>query len=267
MSDKNEKITRYRGGEGQTVFPLTFPSLDGSEIRAEVLDAVGHASTLEAGTDYIINRISDGYGELILLGDPLGWNSILTITATTDKEPPDAGQAPPADAVPETEPGGEAAAGADAAGEESPTGVANEEAPAETGSGRIDAYICEADLLRDAALSYYAEAKGWKLAGDAQREKAAMTKARVNFWLYAEKKRDIRERFPAPESDALADASAESHRLAELYYLTASGVYHGVGCACTTAMGEWLGLAEIREKRPKARACGRCRPPALEVGA
>lgn len=259
MSDKTEKVTRYRGGEDQTVFPIAFPSLENSQIRAEILDAVGRVSVLVAGTDFIINRVSDGDGELILLGAALERNSILTITVMAN---PERGGVT-----------GEPAAVTDSTTmevvqevEQSVDGTP----PAMEGDydmeGRVHAYRVEADPIRDAALSYYAEAKGWRIAGDAKQEKKALSKARSKFWLYAEKKRDIRERFPDPKGIEQPDYPDNAVAVAEeQYYLTASGVYHAMGCACTTAIGEWLGKADIQVKRPTARPCGRCRPPGLEA--
>lgn len=80
MLDTTTNSARYRGGEGQSVFPIPFPFLETGHIRAHVRDAGGGGRALSAGVDYSINRISDANGELVLLGSDLSEGSVLTIT-------------------------------------------------------------------------------------------------------------------------------------------------------------------------------------------
>ncbi len=79
MLDKTASRVTYRGGEGQTVFPIPFPFLENNHIAAARRGADGAAATLSPGVDYAVNRVSDGYGELILLGDPLAEGCTLDI--------------------------------------------------------------------------------------------------------------------------------------------------------------------------------------------
>lgn len=117
---------------------------------------------------------------------------------------------------------------------------------------REDDYRVEADPLRDAALSYRAEAEAWLLAGDRARAGAASAKAADRLRRYLEVKEAIRGRHPA--------TGGETAAAVPLFYLTNAGTVHAEGCAYTAAAGEWLSLAAIRERNPGARACGRCYP-------
>lgn len=124
---------------------------------------------------------------------------------------------------------------------------------------RARAYRSEIDAIRDTAVSYLVEANGWRLAGRAGDERAALAKAKANFKLYVEKKQAIRDRYPRPDGEAVEGGAG-----GDLFYLTAAGTYHASGCSCTTAAGEWLSLEQVLERNPPARPCGRCRPPARE---
>ncbi len=79
MLDKTASRATYRGGEGQTVFPIPFPFLENNHLSALRRGADGSARALLPGADYAVNRVSDGNGELILLGDPLPEGSTLEI--------------------------------------------------------------------------------------------------------------------------------------------------------------------------------------------
>lgn len=79
MLEKTASGMVYLGGEGQTVFPIAFPFLESSHIRAEVRDGRGGAKILAAGIDYAVNLVSEGNGELILLGEALAEGSTLYI--------------------------------------------------------------------------------------------------------------------------------------------------------------------------------------------
>lgn len=80
MLDTTTNNARYRGGEGQSVFPIPFPFQETAHVRAHIRDADGGGRALAAGIDYSVNRISDANGELILLGSDLPAGSVLTIT-------------------------------------------------------------------------------------------------------------------------------------------------------------------------------------------
>lgn len=80
MLDETANSAQYGGCEGQSVFPIPFPFLESSHVRASVRCAEGRASALVAGVDYAVNRQADGYGELILLRDPLPTGSALVVT-------------------------------------------------------------------------------------------------------------------------------------------------------------------------------------------
>ena len=69
----------YFGGEGESVFPVPFPFQDASQITADITAPNGVAYKLLPGLEYIVNRISDGHGELILLEEELGEGKTLRI--------------------------------------------------------------------------------------------------------------------------------------------------------------------------------------------
>lgn len=79
MLDTTTNSASFRGGEGQSVFPIPFPFLETAHIRAYILDPGGAKRALAAGIDYSVNRISDANGELILLGSDLPEGNVLTI--------------------------------------------------------------------------------------------------------------------------------------------------------------------------------------------
>lgn len=80
MLEETANSASYAGGDGQSVFPIPFPFIESSHIRASLRPDGGRASALAAGTDYAVNHTPDGYGELILLRDPLPDGSALVIT-------------------------------------------------------------------------------------------------------------------------------------------------------------------------------------------
>lgn len=80
MIDKTAHSTTYQGGDEQSVFPIPFPFLESSHIEARLRTGTEPWRTLAAGVDYAINRISDGNGEFILLGDALPADAVLEIT-------------------------------------------------------------------------------------------------------------------------------------------------------------------------------------------
>ncbi len=71
MLDTTVSSISYVGSGGQTVFPIPFPFLETSHIRAHIREDSGQSRTLAPGLDFCVNRISDGNGELILLADAL----------------------------------------------------------------------------------------------------------------------------------------------------------------------------------------------------
>lgn len=80
MLDVTTNNTAYKGGEGQSVFPIPFPFLETAHIRAHIRDSAGNARALAGGIEYSVNRVSDANGELILLGADLSADETLTIT-------------------------------------------------------------------------------------------------------------------------------------------------------------------------------------------
>lgn len=112
---------------------------------------------------------------------------------------------------------------------------------------REAAYVAEADIYRDKAISYEVEAEACRLDGDLAAALAAEEKMNAALRLYRAKKEEIRARYPDPG-----------------YILATSGVYHVETCAYVPAGGTPLPLAAIRASNPNARPCGRCNPPALE---
>ena len=71
----------FQGGEGASVFPIPFPFLENAHLEVEQTGPDG-SERLQAGIDYMINRISDGNGELVLLGTDLPPDQVLTIRRT-----------------------------------------------------------------------------------------------------------------------------------------------------------------------------------------
>lgn len=114
---------------------------------------------------------------------------------------------------------------------------------------RQDAYMTEADVYRDQALSYEVEAAACRLDGDLAAAVEAETKMNAALRLYRARKEDIRTRYP--------DAGDER------YSYSASGTYHLPSCGYASENGEALTLADIAARNPSAKACGRCKPPAL----
>lgn len=114
---------------------------------------------------------------------------------------------------------------------------------------RQDAYMTEADVYRDQALSYEVEAAACRLDGDLAAAVEAETKMNAALRLYRDRKEDIRTRYP--------DAGDER------YSYSTSGTYHLPSCGYASENGELLTLADIAARNPSAKACGRCKPPAL----
>lgn len=133
----------------------------------------------------------------------------------------------------------------------------------DSGEKRRDDFVLEVDPVRDIALAYQLEAEAWRLAGDGARTKKATEKYRRELQRLLEKKEAVRSRHPDSPAEADADASQTETATTpdtDCYYLTRSGIYHATGCSYTRAAGEWLGLADILERKPGARACGKCLP-------
>lgn len=131
---------------------------------------------------------------------------------------------------------------------------------------RAAAFAIEADPLRDLALGYQAEAEGWSLVEDGDHEEEARAKAQEHLRLYTAKKAEIRLRFPGPSGEETVVSAQETGAAesADSFYLTGTGTYHAKGCSSTRAAGEWLPLAEIQDRNPDARPCGRCKPTVAE---
>lgn len=113
---------------------------------------------------------------------------------------------------------------------------------------RQEAYREEVDPLFAQAQYYHAEAEGLRLLDRVTEAAAAEETAREYLRQYAEKKIEIRERFPDDE--------------AERYRLASSGTYHMQSCSYASESAELLTLDEIRE-RGNGKPCSRCKPPAL----
>ncbi|MCD8138438.1 MAG: hypothetical protein LUE17_01430 [Planctomycetaceae bacterium] len=140
---------------------------------------------------------------------------------------------------------------------------------------RRTAFMEQADPLRDEALTYWAEAQGWRLAGDEAQSRTALEKCTRLLVEYVAAKEAVRDAIPKEESGpnladaedagdvgAVEDKTGDVPAAARLY-LTASGTYHAPGCRYTAGAGEWLEPATLRSRRPTARACGLCRPGAV----
>ncbi len=79
MLDTTVSSVTYVGSGGQTVFPIPFPFLESSHIRAHIKEDSGACRTMLAGLDFCVNRISDANGELILLEKTLADHESLII--------------------------------------------------------------------------------------------------------------------------------------------------------------------------------------------
>ncbi|MCD8351444.1 MAG: hypothetical protein LUC93_12625 [Planctomycetaceae bacterium] len=137
---------------------------------------------------------------------------------------------------------------------------------------RQAAFIEQTDPIRDQALTYWAEAQGWRLAGDEAKSQIALDKCTRLLTDYVTAKEAIRAaiRKEAAEESVQADAGGESEKGGDVVnpapaslYLTASGTYHAPGCRYTAGAGEWLQPSAVRSRRPTAKACGLCRPGAV----
>lgn len=80
MLEKTDASVVYRGGEGQSVFPIPFPFLETSHIVAAFHDAEEKETPLVPGCDYAISRLSDEHGELVLLGAPPAAGESLVVS-------------------------------------------------------------------------------------------------------------------------------------------------------------------------------------------
>lgn len=79
MLDKTASSATYQGGDGIAVFPIPFPFLETSHLQASLRDGDGNIELLSSGKDYAVNRVSDSYGEFILLERTLAADHELTI--------------------------------------------------------------------------------------------------------------------------------------------------------------------------------------------
>lgn len=79
MLDTTASMAQYRGDGGRSVFPIPFPFLEASHIHAHIHDGAGRTRSLAAGVDYSVNRVSGANGELVLLGENLPREHVLTI--------------------------------------------------------------------------------------------------------------------------------------------------------------------------------------------
>ncbi len=79
MLEQTACTIEFQGGNEQSVFPIPFPFLDATHLAVVVRSNHAEEKQLFAGSDYTVNRQSDGYGELILLGDDLAAGDILSI--------------------------------------------------------------------------------------------------------------------------------------------------------------------------------------------
>lgn len=138
---------------------------------------------------------------------------------------------------------------------------------------RQAAFMEQTDPIRDEALTYWAEAQGWRLAEDEAKSHLALEKCTRLLADYVAAKEAIRTAIPKegveervsvePEEDGGAAVPAEPTPAS--LYLTASGTYHAPGCRYTAGAGEWLEPAALRSRRPTAKPCGLCRPGAVEA--
>ncbi len=134
---------------------------------------------------------------------------------------------------------------------------------------RQAAFMENADPLRDEALTYWAEAQGWRLAGDDEKSRIALEKCTRLLADYVEIKEAIRNDIPKEAAELPVQKDKEAGNpvpdsAPASVYLTASGTYHAPGCRYTSGAGEWLEPAAVRSRRPNAKACGLCRPGAIE---
>ncbi|MCC8190788.1 MAG: hypothetical protein LIP77_09185 [Planctomycetes bacterium] len=79
MIEQTASSVTYAGGDGQTVFPIPFPFLDGSHIAADRIAGDGSATGLTAGVDYAVSGSSGLDGELTLTDGPLASDEHLRI--------------------------------------------------------------------------------------------------------------------------------------------------------------------------------------------
>lgn len=123
---------------------------------------------------------------------------------------------------------------------------------------RRAAYVVEADPLFDEAQFYQTEADGHKALGNNKQAAEAEAKALEFKKQYAQKKEEIRERFPDTQVvPAIQNASVEQ------YSLSASGVYHKTTCGYASANGTLLTMEEIAARYPAVTPCARCNPPPM----
>lgn len=78
MLDTTSSTVQYRGDGEQSVFPVPFPFLETSHVRAHAAENGGGTRALAAGIDYSVTRTGDG-GELTLLTGALPAGAVLTI--------------------------------------------------------------------------------------------------------------------------------------------------------------------------------------------
>lgn len=78
MLNKIATSVTYRGGDGTAVFLIPFPFIENGHIQTK-LETTGATRELAAGVDFLVNRVSEDYGELILLRHTLDGDDCLTI--------------------------------------------------------------------------------------------------------------------------------------------------------------------------------------------
>ncbi|MCC8181071.1 MAG: hypothetical protein LIP23_09215 [Planctomycetes bacterium] len=84
MENSQAKTAVYQGEDGESVFPIPFQFNDGKDIWAEIIFADGRTHSLTPGLEYLVNVISDGNGELILLEEELERGDTLCIRKRMD---------------------------------------------------------------------------------------------------------------------------------------------------------------------------------------
>lgn len=297
MLDETACSVSYSGGEGQSVFPIPFPFLETTHIRARIRDAEGRNRALAAGSDYTVKRGADGRGECILLRDALADGCVLTVgrlvPLTQEILFRDQGTVSPR-AVEEAADKLTMIAQQLQDGISSPSGVcpsaeisgaflcSGADGGAEWRSGAAAAGLLPLMSETGKGVARIARGSGLELdAGGFLRiaPDNLISKANLEARLAA-----LSQRLDAMEGTARAAGGSRTGEFRELpdgeaaerapgnpsspemksrsgrRYLTRSGVYHAEGCLHTRAAGEWLEREEILRRSPAARPCSRCLP-------
>lgn len=241
MLEETANSASYAGGDGQSVFPIPFPFIESSHIRASLRPAGGRASALAAGTDYTVTHTPDGYGELILLRDPLPDGSTLVITRLVPltqeilfrDQNPDYPRAVEEAADKLTMIAQQLKSDLDRC-VTTPEGMSIDDfAAALVGKDSLEARFAGLDARLQAL------------------------KTQMDALLRARHPDPVGVEPPPCRNDAAPPESAAGER----YFLTRSGVYHTEGCRYGgKGAGTWLSLAEIFGGGSSARPCARCRP-------